>query len=102
MVKKNNYKKDVYQNMTLIMQLAIHMMTPIFLCLAIGLMIDKYFHWHSVLIFFAVGNSSRREKYVSACYGNCKEGREGEQKRWQLAEIQLCGALLALRFCSGL
>ncbi len=80
MVKKNNYKKDVYQNMTLIMQLAIHMMTPIFLCLAIGLMIDKYFHWHSVLIFLLLGILAGGKNMYRLAMGTVKK-EEKENKK---------------------
>ena len=74
MVKKNNYKKDVYQNMTLIMQLAIHMMTPIFLCLAIG------FHWHSVLIFLLLGILAGGKNMYRLAMGTVKK-EEKENKK---------------------
>lgn len=51
----NNYKKDVFKNLTLVTQLGIQMMTPIFLCLILGLVIDHYFHIHSVLVLLILG-----------------------------------------------
>ncbi len=51
----NNYKKDVFKNLTLVTQLGIQMMTPIFLCLILGLVIDHYFHVHSVLVLLILG-----------------------------------------------
>lgn len=80
MVKKNKYKKDVYQNMTLIMQLAIHMMTPIFLCLAIGLMVDKYLHWHSVLIFLLLGILAGGKNMYRLAMGTVKKEEEENKK----------------------
>lgn len=79
MKKENKYKKDVYRNLTLITQLAIHMMTPIFLCLAVGLFLDKYLHWHSVLIFLIVGVLSGGKNMYRLAMGTVKEDEENKK-----------------------
>lgn len=49
------YKKDVYKNLTLILQLSIHMLTPIFICVFLGIWMDKTFSVHSVIIWLILG-----------------------------------------------
>lgn len=37
------YRKEVFRSLSLITQLGIHIMVPMFMCLFAGIMIDKYF-----------------------------------------------------------
>ncbi len=51
-----NYKKNVYQALTMVTQFGINMLVPIFLCSFIGIYIDKKIgtsYW--VIILFFVG-----------------------------------------------
>lgn len=36
------YRKEVFRSLSLITQLGIHVMVPIFMCLAVGIFVDKY------------------------------------------------------------
>ncbi len=48
-------KKNEYKNIVLISQLGISMMTPIFLCLIVGIFIDKEFGTSTVLPLLFLG-----------------------------------------------
>lgn len=50
---KNN--RAVFQMLSLITQLGITMLTSIFLCMAIGLWIDKTFNTHLFILFLLLG-----------------------------------------------
>lgn len=61
------YRKDVFTNLTMITQLSIHMMTPIFLCLAIGLFIDKTFGTKITVVMLILGVlAGARNAYILA------------------------------------
>lgn len=90
------YKKEVFTNMALITQLGIHMLTPIFLCVAIGIFIDKKFDTSITLFLMIVGvlaggrntyilavNASKKGKqkksqYISQEYDSNRNGEEDE------------------------
>ncbi|MBQ4069373.1 MAG: AtpZ/AtpI family protein [Lachnospiraceae bacterium] len=59
--------REVFTNFALITQLSIHMLTPIFLCVAIGLAVDKYFGTSVTVFFLIVGIlAGGRNAYVLA------------------------------------
>lgn len=91
------YKKDVYTNLALITQLGIHMMTPIFVCVAAGVLIDRYFGTSSTVILLILGilaggrntyilamkaaggkKKSKRSDYISQEYEK-KEGQNDKE-----------------------
>lgn len=49
------YKKEVFRSLSLISQLGIHVMVPVFMCLFIGCFIDKKFGTSTTLIFMVLG-----------------------------------------------
>lgn len=60
-------KKSVFRSLSLISQLAIHVMVPTFLCLAVGLYIDsKFSTWFSVPLLFLGILAGGRNAYVLA------------------------------------
>ena len=85
------YRKEVFTSLALITQLGIQMMTPIFLCVAVGLLIDSYFGTSSTVFLMIFGilagarntyilalnasKSGNRKKsdYISQEYGDKKE-----------------------------
>ena len=46
-----SYRKEVYRSLSLITQLGISVMVPIFLCILAGHFIDKYFGTSTLLVF---------------------------------------------------
>lgn len=72
-MKKNRLKKDVYTNYTMILQIGIHMLTPIFLCVAIGVLIDKRYNTYLTLPLLILGIlAGCRNAYVLAKQRNQK------------------------------
>ncbi len=50
------YNKEVYRSYTLILQFGINMLVPIFLCVFVGIWLDKLFNTSFlVIIFFFLG-----------------------------------------------
>lgn len=52
----------VFKSFTMIIQIGISMMVPIFLCAAIGWQIDRHFHtelWFLIMIFLGIGAAFR-------------------------------------------
>ena len=48
-------RKSGMNNLVLITQLGINVMTPVFLCLMVGILIDRRFGTSTVLVFLIVG-----------------------------------------------
>lgn len=72
------YRKDVFTNLALITQLGIHMLTPIFVCVAAGILIDRYFHISATIIFLIVGIlAGARNTYILAMRA---ANNDGERK----------------------
>lgn len=85
--------KEVFTNFALITQLSIHMLTPIFLCVAIGLFIDKQCKTSVTVVFLVLGilaggrnayilamnaakkNNKKKTDYISQEYNNSKKGK---------------------------
>lgn len=60
-------KKDSFRNITLITQLGIQMLTPIFICVAIGVFIDKKYSTSFTLPLLIIGiMAGARNTYVLA------------------------------------
>ncbi len=49
------YKKEVFRSFSLISQLGIQVMVPVFLCIFIGNAIDKKFGTSTILVFLVLG-----------------------------------------------
>ena len=79
------YNKEVFRNLTLITQLGIQMLTPVFLCVAIGVFIDNRFSTYFTLPLLLLGiMAGARNTYIlatsAAKQGNGK-GRESDEKK---------------------
>lgn len=60
-------KKEVFRSLTLVTQLGISVMVPIFLCIFAGLMIDKYFHTSTTVWLLFLGMlAGGRNAYILA------------------------------------
>lgn len=76
--KNGNY---AYTNLVLISQFAIHMMVPIFLCLAIGIYLDHKYHWYLTLPMLILGMlAGCRNTYALAKRANKKSDGERVSK----------------------
>lgn len=53
-----SYKKSVLRSLTMVTQLGFSVLTPIFLCLWIGYLIDQYTGWKTIVIFLIIGTIS--------------------------------------------
>lgn len=61
------YKREVFRTLSLITQLGIHVMVPVFLCLFVGIWIDKKFGTSTVLVFLFLGIlAGGRNAYILA------------------------------------
>ena len=61
------YNKEVFRNLTLITQLGIQMLTPVFLCVAIGVFIDNRFSTYFTLPLLILGiMAGARNTYILA------------------------------------
>lgn len=61
------YRKEVFRSLSLISQLGVSVMVPIFMCIVIGVLIDKYFNTSTVLIFLILGIcAGGRNAYILA------------------------------------
>lgn len=49
------YKKSVFKTLSLITQLGISMIVPIFLCVYVGNYLDNRFHWHTFIPLMILG-----------------------------------------------
>lgn len=79
------YNKDVFRNITLITQLGIQMLTPIFLCVALGVFLDKRFSTCFTLPLMILGIlAGGRNTYILAVSANkqsSKKGRTHHEKK---------------------
>lgn len=75
------YNKEVFRNITLITQLGIHMMTPIFLCVAAGVFLDSRFSTYFTLPFLIIGIlAGGRNTYMLACSANRRDKRKDREE----------------------
>lgn len=79
------YNKEVFRNLTLITQLGIQMLTPVFLCVAIGVYIDNRFSTYFTLPLLILGiMAGARNTYIlatSAAKQGNEKGRKSDEKK---------------------
>ena len=75
-----SYKKEVFRSLSLVTQLGISIMVPVFLCILAGVFIDKHFGTSTLIIFLILGMcAGGRNAYILAT-GVLKENvREKEE-----------------------
>jgi len=76
-MKKNRYKSEVYKSLALITQFGINMIVPIFLCMFIGIFLDRKLGtgFIAIIMFFLGAAAGARNVYVFAksVYDNPKD-----------------------------
>lgn len=83
-MKKNRMGIEVYRNYVLILQIGIHMLTPVIVCVALGVFLDSKFHGYFTLIFMILGIlAGGRNAYMLAKRGNVTSEREKQSKEEQ-------------------
>ena len=62
------YNKEVYRSLAQILQFGINMLVPIFLCLFLGIFLDRIFHTSFIVIilFFIGAMAGARNVYIFA------------------------------------
>ena len=77
------YRKEVFRSLSLITQLGINVMVPVFMCLFIGLLADKYLHtsitvWLMFLGILAGGRNAYilAEKVLEQNVNETKKGKK--------------------------
>lgn len=71
------YNKEVFRNITLITQLGIQMLTPIFLCVAVGVFLDSKFSTYFTLPLLIIGIlAGGRNTYILANSANKQTKRK--------------------------
>lgn len=74
------YNKEVFRNITLINQLAIHMLTPIFMCVALGVFIDNKFSTWLTLPLLIIGIlAGGRNAYMLAVAASKQGAKDGSK-----------------------
>lgn len=80
-----SYRKEVFRSLSLITQLGISIMVPIFMCVVAGVLIDKYFGTSTLLIFLFLGiGAGVRNAYILATgvlKENVKEREEADSQK---------------------
>lgn len=62
-----SYRKEVFRSLSLITQLGISVMVPVFMCVIAGVLIDKHFGTSTVLVFLILGiGAGVRNAYIMA------------------------------------
>lgn len=83
-MKKNRLKPETYSNFALISQIGIHMLAPIFLCVAIGVFIDKKYNTYLTLPLLIMGVlAGCRNAYALAKSANRKSEGQLESEEEQ-------------------
>lgn len=79
------YRKEVFRSLTMVTQLGVSVMVPIFMCLFIGYMIDKYFNTSTLLVFLFLGiGAGIRNAYIMAMKvlnENVKDKEQADRKK---------------------
>ena len=55
MKMKKNGRGQILRSLVLVTQLGINMMVPVFMCVALGLFLDRTFGWYTVLPLLVLG-----------------------------------------------
>lgn len=59
------YRKEVFRSLSMITQLGVSVMVPIFMCIFIGVMIDKYFNTSTLIFLLILGiGAGVRNAYI--------------------------------------
>lgn len=62
-----NHNNSVWRTLALVTQLGISMLTPVFLCVFVGWLLERKFGWNLMLLFIALGFvSGIRNAYLLA------------------------------------
>lgn len=82
------YKKQVFRSLAMVTQLGISVMTPIFLCLFAGYVIDSYFGTKLIVVFLLVGVAAGgqcgyRMAKMTFLAGEKEDRREMEEQQKQ-------------------
>lgn len=77
-----SYKKGVFRNLALITQLGIQMLAPVFICIFVGLFLDKHFGTKLFLVFLVLGFlAGGRNMYMMARHSMDQEKKEDEEDK---------------------
>ena len=61
------YRKEVFRSLTMVTQLGVSVMVPVFMCIFIGYVIDKYCGTSTMIIFLLLGiGAGMRNAYIMA------------------------------------
>ena len=61
------YRKEVFRSLSMISQLGMSVMVPVFMCVFIGVVIDKYFNTSTLLVLLILGiGAGIRNAYILA------------------------------------
>ncbi len=83
-MKKNKLKKDAYTNFALVSQIGIHILVPIFACVAIGVFIDGKYNTYLTLPLLILGIlAGGRNAYTLAKSVNRKSDGQLESEEEQ-------------------
>lgn len=62
-----SYRKEVFRSLSMVTQLGVSVIVPVFMCIFIGVMIDKHFDTSTLLIFLILGiGAGMRNAYIMA------------------------------------
>lgn len=79
------YRKEVFRSLSMVTQLGVSVMVPVFMCIFIGVMIDKHFDTSTLLIFLILGiGAGMRNAYIMATKvmnENVRDRKEAEKKK---------------------
>lgn len=84
------YQKDVFRNITLIIQFGINMLVPILICSFLGIFLDRLFHTSFIVIilFFLGAAAGFRNIYIAAVGQNKKVSYLGSDKDSLIKDIK--------------
>lgn len=65
-IMKNQDNNTIFRNITMITQISLYVMVPIFLCLGLGIWLDRQFGWSTTIFMLILGMvSGARTGYVT-------------------------------------
>ncbi len=79
------YRKEVFRSLTMVTQLGVSVMVPVFMCIFIGYVIDKYCGTSTMIIFLLLGiGAGMRNAYIMAMKvlnENVRDKEEADKKK---------------------
>ena len=79
------YRKEVFRSLTMVTQLGVSVMVPVFMCIFIGYVIDKYCGTSTMIIFLLLGiGAGMRNAYIMAMKvlnENVRDKEEADRKK---------------------